>query len=104
MKLRRLSLCLALVAFAAVAAVIVPGTVEAIPNNPPAPYPGACGYIPYMTLGESCIGAGYLVGSAMTYSQCQAQYASYANTAVNNHQCTYGDWTFQCRPAKWCPK
>ena len=104
MKLRHLALALALLVLAASATLLLTPAAQAIPNNPPAPYVGACGYLPYMTLGSSCTGAGYIVGSATSLSACQATETSYIFTALYSHGCDAGDWTFECRPSKWCKK
>ncbi len=108
MKLRRLGLALAVCALSALAIVLLVPAVDAAPYAPSVPgptipsEPGSCGYIPYMTLGSSCTGAGFIVGSAMSLSSCQATELSYIFKALYSFGCDNGDWTFQCRVAKWC--
>lgn len=70
-------------------------TTFAIPSDPPAPYPGACGYQPYVAAPPY-----YWVGSAVSYSQCVnvdlpallAWVISQGYTPVESY----------CRPAKYC--
>ncbi len=102
MKLRHFGLALAFVALSALATALFVPAAAAIPNAPSPVEPGACGYIPYMTLGSSCTGAGYIVGSSMSLSACKATQSSFVIKALSNHGCDWGDWNFECRPAKWC--
>ncbi len=102
MKLRHFGLALAFVAISALATTMLVPTADAIPNAPSPVEPGACGYIPYMTLGSSCTGAQFIVGSSMSLSSCKAAQSSMGIQATSVLGCNWGDWKFECRPAKWC--
>lgn len=69
----------------------------AIPNLPPAPYPGACGYMPYVASPPY-----YWVGETMSYSQCinTGLPALIAQAHQSCPWCVLTETT--CRPAKWC--
>ena len=102
MKLRHLALAVALLSLSGSAMLLPVSVAQAAPNAPIAPFPGACGYLPYMTLGSSCIGSQYLVAPAMSYSECKAMLATFVIQAMDNHQCSYGDWTAECVRAIYC--
>lgn len=68
--------------------------VSAIPNQPAAPYVGACGYHPYVSAPPY-----YWVGSAVSYSQCRSELpAMIANAQSQGHIVEEA----YCKPAKYC--
>lgn len=83
--------------FVVVAIASVSAGAFAIPNLPPAPYPGACGYMPYVAAPPY-----YWIGETTTYSQC-INVALPALIQQAQQSCPFCVITESyCRPAKWC--
>lgn len=83
--------------FVVVAVAAMTTGAFAIPNQPPAPFPGACGYMPYVAAPPY-----YWVGSNMSYSQCINTGLPELVAFAHSHcpDCVFTEAT--CRPAKWC--